>query len=207
MIALASSSKLLNILLEEACRFFSPELSSMRVSLSPIIESSNVLGKGSRPCASNNISRVTPLLGSMLSAILFMSMSEHGPEFFLLIILDIAEALTPQSSANLVRVRNSPFAASTNAESFSSSGALAKTREVIIMPEKSKRERKASADKTSQIYTQVRIDEATFLKGKILAAVYDESFNHLMVRAIRNEIKNYEALNGSLPEPATPEEK
>lgn len=75
------------------------------------------------------------------------------------------------------------------------------------MPEKSKRERKASADKTSQIYTQVRIDEATFLKGKILAAVYDESFNHLMVRAIRNEIKNYEALNGSLPEPATPEEK
>ena len=75
------------------------------------------------------------------------------------------------------------------------------------MQEKLKRERKTSADKTSQIYTQVRIDEATFLKGKILAAVYDESFNHLMVRAIRNEIKNYEALNGSLPEPATPEEK
>ena len=64
------------------------------------------------------------------------------------------------------------------------------------MLEKSKRERKTSADKTKQIYTQVRIDEATFLKGKILAAVYDESFNHLMVRAIRNEIKNYEALNG-----------
>ena len=75
------------------------------------------------------------------------------------------------------------------------------------MPGKPKRERKTSADKTSQVYTQVRIDEPTFLKGKILAAVYDESFNHLMVRAIRNEIKNYEALNGSLPEPATPEEK
>jgi hypothetical protein len=75
------------------------------------------------------------------------------------------------------------------------------------MPEKSKRSHKLSKTKVSQIYTQVRIDEATFLKGKILAAVYDESFNHLMVRAIRNEIKNYEALNRSLPEPATPEEK
>ena len=68
-----------------------------------------------------------------------------------------------------------------------------------------------STDKINQIYTQVRIDEATFLKGKILVAIYDESFNHLMirfmVRAIRNEIKNYEVLNGSLPEPATPEEK
>ena len=75
------------------------------------------------------------------------------------------------------------------------------------MPEKSKRTRKNSTAKTNQTYTQVRIDDDTFLKGKILAAIYDESFNHLMVRAIRNEIKNYEALNGSLPEPATPEEK
>ena len=47
----------------------------------------------------------------------------------------------------------------------------------------------------------------TFLKGKILAAIYDESFNHLMVRAIRKEIKHYEDVNGPLPKPATPSEK
>ena len=74
------------------------------------------------------------------------------------------------------------------------------------MPEKSKRTRKNSLPKISQSFTQVRIDDETFLKGKILAAVYDESFNSLMVRAIRNEIRNYEAVNGPLPKPTTPDE-
>ena len=55
--------------------------------------------------------------------------------------------------------------------------------------------------KCSQVFTQVRIDEPTFLKGKILAAIYDESFNRLMIRAIRNEIRNYEEVNGPLPKP------
>ena len=48
----------------------------------------------------------------------------------------------------------------------------------------------------------MRLDEETFLKGKILAAVYDESFNSLMVRAA---IRAYEAEHGPLPEPARPE--
>lgn len=56
------------------------------------------------------------------------------------------------------------------------------------------------------IFTQVRIDEDTFLKGKILAAVYDESFNKLMVRAVQNEIRNYEADNGPLPEHRSPKQ-
>ena len=60
--------------------------------------------------------------------------------------------------------------------------------------------------KSRQSYTQVRIDDETFIKDKILAAIYDESFNHLMVRAIRNEIKSYEEINGPLPEPVTPAE-
>ena len=66
--------------------------------------------------------------------------------------------------------------------------------------------RKAMVSKVTHTYTQVRIDDETFLKGKILAAVYDESFNHLMVRAIRNEIRTYEASNGPLPKPAVPKE-
>ena len=56
------------------------------------------------------------------------------------------------------------------------------------------------------LFTQVRIDEDTFLKGKILAAIMDLSFNSLMVRAIRNEIKKYEAEHGELPKPIKSEE-
>lgn len=74
------------------------------------------------------------------------------------------------------------------------------------MPEERKRTRKNSLPKVKQSFTQVRIDDETFIKGKILAAVYDESFNHLMVRAIRNEIRNYENLNGPLPKPVNPNE-
>ncbi len=58
-----------------------------------------------------------------------------------------------------------------------------------------------SKEKSTQVFTQVRIDEQTFLKGKILAAVYDISFNRLMVDAIRHEIELYEEANGPLPKP------
>ena len=58
------------------------------------------------------------------------------------------------------------------------------------------------ARKNKPVFTQMRLDEETFLKGKILAAVYDESFNSLMVRAA---IRAYEAEHGPLPEPARPE--
>ena len=49
------------------------------------------------------------------------------------------------------------------------------------------------------IYTQIRIDEETFYKSKILAAVYDESFNKLMIRVLRDEIRRYETEYGELP--------
>lgn len=58
-----------------------------------------------------------------------------------------------------------------------------------------------SKEKSEQVFTQVRIDAQTFLKGKILAAVYDISFNRLMVDAIRHEIELYEGANGPLPKP------
>ncbi len=66
---------------------------------------------------------------------------------------------------------------------------------------------KREAVKSEQVFTQVRIDEQTFRRGKILAAIYDISFNQLMVEAIRHEIRSYEETNGSLPKPATPEVK
>ncbi|MBR2207782.1 MAG: hypothetical protein IJ859_03140 [Synergistaceae bacterium] len=69
------------------------------------------------------------------------------------------------------------------------------------MPEKSKRACKDPIAKVNQSFTQVRIDEETFAKGKILAAIYGESFNHLMVEAIKNEIQKYEVENGPLPKP------
>jgi hypothetical protein len=49
--------------------------------------------------------------------------------------------------------------------------------------------------------TQVRIDEELFSKGKILAAIYDESFNSLLVRALAKEIQAYEEEHGELPKP------
>jgi hypothetical protein len=53
----------------------------------------------------------------------------------------------------------------------------------------------------STIFTQIRLDEDTFLKGKILASIYDLSFNSFMIRAIKNELKNYEEEYGELPKP------
>ena len=49
--------------------------------------------------------------------------------------------------------------------------------------------------------TQVRIDEELFSKGKILAAIYDESFNSLLVKALEKEIQSYEREHGELPKP------
>ena len=46
------------------------------------------------------------------------------------------------------------------------------------MPEQSRQVRKNSLPKSAQLFTQVRIDDETFAKGKILAAIYGESFNH-----------------------------
>ena len=53
----------------------------------------------------------------------------------------------------------------------------------------------------STIFTQLRIDEDSFLKSKILASVYGLSFNAFVLRAIKNEIQNYEGKHGELPKP------
>lgn len=49
--------------------------------------------------------------------------------------------------------------------------------------------------------TQLRIDEALFSKAKILAAIYDESFNTFATRAILSEIQRYESEHGEIPKP------
>ena len=56
------------------------------------------------------------------------------------------------------------------------------------------------------VATQTRFDEATYAKGKVLAAIYDESFNATLVRALKNEIKRYEDNHGELPRQIDPEE-
>ena len=61
------------------------------------------------------------------------------------------------------------------------------------------------ADKAT-VFTQIRIDEDTFLKGKILASVYDLSFNAFMIRAIKDQIRQYEIQHGDLPKPIKLEE-
>jgi len=69
------------------------------------------------------------------------------------------------------------------------------------MAEGKKRGRGRSEGNENPVFTQVRIDESTFLRGKVLAAIYNESFNQLMVEAIRHEIQKYEDEHGSLPKP------
>ena len=51
------------------------------------------------------------------------------------------------------------------------------------------------------VATQVRLEEDLFVRGKILAAIYDESFNSLLVRTLDNEIQRYEEEHGDLPKP------
>ena len=54
--------------------------------------------------------------------------------------------------------------------------------------------------KAEQAFTQVRLSSELFRKSKILAAVYDISFNQLVINALQNEIKKYEATHDPLPE-------
>jgi hypothetical protein len=54
--------------------------------------------------------------------------------------------------------------------------------------------------------TQLRLDENLFAKSKILAAIYDESFNAFTVRVLQEAIKAHEAKYGELPEPLRPDE-
>lgn len=45
--------------------------------------------------------------------------------------------------------------------------------------------------KSEQSFTQIRLSSELFRKSKILAAIYDISFNQLMVNALRHEIQKY----------------
>jgi hypothetical protein len=59
---------------------------------------------------------------------------------------------------------------------------------------------------SGRIAIQTRFDEKTYAKGKILSAIYDESFNALLVRSLKNEIKRYEDRYGDLPNQVEPGE-
>ncbi|MBP9957939.1 MAG: hypothetical protein KBF14_05750 [Synergistaceae bacterium] len=61
-----------------------------------------------------------------------------------------------------------------------------------------------SPDSVRRVAIQTRFDEETYAKGKILAAIYDESFNAILVRALRNEIRRYEEKQGELPRQIDP---
>ena len=54
---------------------------------------------------------------------------------------------------------------------------------------------------SNTIATQLRLDGELFAKAKILAAIYDESFNAFTARLIETEINRYETEHGALPEP------
>jgi len=57
-----------------------------------------------------------------------------------------------------------------------------------------------------RVPTQIRLDEYTYAKGKVLAAIYDESFNAVLIRALRNEIKRYEEKYGEIPRQIYPDD-
>jgi hypothetical protein len=61
-------------------------------------------------------------------------------------------------------------------------------------------------DSAGKVALQARFDEETYAKGKVLAAVYGESFNSVLVRALKNEIKRYEEKYGKLPRQVDPED-
>lgn len=54
--------------------------------------------------------------------------------------------------------------------------------------------------KSEQSFTQIRLSSELFRKSKILAAIYDISFNQLMVNALSHEIQKYETEHSPLPE-------
>ncbi|MDR1917315.1 MAG: hypothetical protein LBQ58_12170 [Synergistaceae bacterium] len=62
-----------------------------------------------------------------------------------------------------------------------------------------------STNTTRRVAIQTRFDEETYAKGKVLAAIYDESFNATLVRSLKNEIKRYEEKHGDLPRQIDPE--
>jgi hypothetical protein len=57
---------------------------------------------------------------------------------------------------------------------------------------------KKPAARSGRIAIQTRFDKETYAKGKVLSAIYDESFNALLVRSMRNEIRRYEGRYGDL---------
>ncbi len=59
-------------------------------------------------------------------------------------------------------------------------------------------------DTLRRVAIQARFDEETFAKGKVLAAVYGESFNAVLIRALKNEIRRYEEKYGGLPRQIDP---
>ena len=60
---------------------------------------------------------------------------------------------------------------------------------------------------TSQrVAMQIRFDEYTYSKGRVLAAIYGESFNSVLIRSLRNEIRRYEDKYGELPEQIDPDD-
>ena len=63
---------------------------------------------------------------------------------------------------------------------------------------------KKSAAPLGRVALQTRFDEETYAKGKVLSAIYGESFNALLVRSLRNEIRRYENNHGELPRQVEP---
>ncbi|MDR2180479.1 MAG: hypothetical protein LBP21_09235 [Synergistaceae bacterium] len=74
------------------------------------------------------------------------------------------------------------------------------------MTEKRAGETFSASTAPRRVAIQTRFDEETFAKGKVLAAIYDESFNAVLVRALKNEIRRYEARYGKLPPQIDPED-
>jgi hypothetical protein len=65
--------------------------------------------------------------------------------------------------------------------------------------------RETRSDLARRVALQTRFDEETYSKGKVLAAIYDESFNAVLVRSLKNEIRRYEEKYGELPRQVDPE--
>jgi hypothetical protein len=57
---------------------------------------------------------------------------------------------------------------------------------------------------SGRVAIQTRFDEETYAKGKVLSAIYGESFNALLVRSLKNEISRYENRHGELPRQVAP---
>lgn len=49
------------------------------------------------------------------------------------------------------------------------------------------------------VRTQVRFPEDTYAKSRVLAAIYDKSFNQFLVDVLNEKINHWESQNGTLP--------